>query len=197
MNLALFDFDGTITTREMLPDFFRLAVPPLRLAIGKVVLSPLIIGYKLGVVGGPLVRSSIVRFGFGGTPEASYRRFGETFARDALPQVIRPQAEARIDWHMAQGDTVVVVSGAFDVYLSHWCRQRGLALICSSLEARDGTLTGRYAGAQCVGKEKPRRIAERYDLRSYDTIYAYGDTREDFDMLGIAGKKFYRWQEIS
>ena len=25
MNLALFDFDGTITTREMLPDFMTLA----------------------------------------------------------------------------------------------------------------------------------------------------------------------------
>ena len=25
--LALFDFDGTITTREMLPDFVRYAVP--------------------------------------------------------------------------------------------------------------------------------------------------------------------------
>jgi phosphoserine phosphatase len=43
MNLALFDFDGTITTREMLPDFFRLAIPSHRLFIGKILLAPLII----------------------------------------------------------------------------------------------------------------------------------------------------------
>ncbi|MFL6585405.1 MAG: hypothetical protein ACJ8GV_00770 [Luteimonas sp.] len=32
--LALFDFDGTITTRETLPDFLRFATPPRRLQIG-------------------------------------------------------------------------------------------------------------------------------------------------------------------
>ncbi|EDR5491891.1 HAD family hydrolase, partial [Salmonella enterica subsp. enterica serovar 9,12:-:1,5] len=28
------------------------------------------------------------------------------------------------------------------------------------------------------------------------TIYAYGDTPEDLDMLAIATKQYYQWQEV-
>jgi HAD superfamily hydrolase (TIGR01490 family) len=197
MNLALFDFDGTITTREMFPDFMYFAVPPTRLAIGKVVLSPLVIGYKLGMVSGSLVRAGVVGFGFRGMSVNQFEQLGRDFSDKVLPGVIRPEALAKIRWHKAQGDTVVVVSGALDVYLAHWCRQHDLDLVCSRLEVRGGALTGRYEGEQCVRKEKPRRVAERYDLDDYPLVYAYGDTKEDLDMLGIASRKFYRWKEVA
>lgn len=197
MNLALFDFDGTITTRETLPDFMHAAVAPIRLAAGKVVLAPLIAGYRTGIVPGTIVRSSIVQFGFRGVAEEDIQRAGEQFARDVLPGVLRPMAMDRIRWHQKQGDTVVVVSGGFDFYLSHWCRQHGLELICSALDSNAGVLTGRYRGRQCVGREKPRRILEKYDLGDFQAVYGYGDTREDLDMLGIASRKSFRWQEVA
>lgn len=196
MNLALFDFDGTITTREMMPDFMIAAVPPLRLAVGRVLLAPLVVGYKLGLVSGRVVRAVIVRFGFTGVSEAVLAEAGRRFARDVLPGVLRPQAMERIAWHQAQGDTVVVVSGALDVYLSHWCAAHGLPLVCSSLEVRDGTMTGRYAGPQCVRAEKARRVAEHYDLSGYARVYAYGDTPEDHDLLALAHHRYYRWQPL-
>ncbi len=195
MNLALFDFDGTITTREMFPDFMHCAISPRRLAIGKLVLSPLIIGYKLGVVPGTLVRASIVRFGFTGVPTEQYEASGRHFADHVLPTALRQEALDRIAWHKSQGDKVVVVSGAFDIYLSHWCREHQLDLICSALAHKDNYLTGRYLGAQCVSAEKVRRVKEQYNLADYPVIYAYGDTREDLDLLAIAHKRYYRWQE--
>ena len=97
--------------------------------------------------------------------------------------------------HRDQGDTVAVVSGAFDLYLSHWCAQHGLDLLCSSLESRDGVMTGRYAGTQCAGAEKARRVRERYDLSRFGTVCAYGDTREDFELLALAQRRWYRGQE--
>ncbi len=87
---------------------------------------------------------------------------------------------------------MAVVSGAFDVYLDPWCRAHGVELMCSSLETIDGVLTGRYAGKQCVREEKARRVRERYDLDAFDAVYAYGDTREDFDLLEIADHAWYR-----
>lgn len=197
MNLALFDFDGTITTREMFPDFVHFAVEPHRLALGKLVLAPLIVGYKLGLVSGSLVRAAIVRFGFARVPLAHLESRGATFAEQVLPGVVRPDALDRINWHKSNGDTVVVVSGALDIYLVHWCRSHQLDLICSSLEHEGGTLTGRYRGAQCVLGEKSRRVKERYDLSRYDSVYAYGDTREDLDLLAIADKKYFQWHEVS
>jgi phosphatidylglycerophosphatase C len=196
MNLALFDFDGTITDREMLPAFVRFAVPPARLRVWSWLLAPWVIGYRLGWVSGVSIRAKIARFGFRGMPVADYRAAGEFFARDVLPSVLRPEAMARIDWHRARGDTVVVVSGAYDVYLAPWCREHGLGLICSSLEILDGRLTGRYAGAQCVGEEKARRVREQYALSSFDAVHAYGDTPEDAALLALADERWFRiWPE--
>jgi phosphatidylglycerophosphatase C len=197
LNLALFDFDGTITTREMFADFMHFAVAPRRLAIGKVVLAPLVVGYKLGIVASNTIRSRVVRFGFRGVSATHVEQAGERFSREILPGVLRPMALERIQWHKAQGDVVVVVSGALDLSLAHWCRQHQLELIGSELEVADGVLTGRYRGEQCVGKEKPRRILENYDLRDFPVVYAYGDTTEDLDMLSIASRKYFRWQEIA
>ena len=195
MNLALFDFDGTLTDRELFPDFMHFAVTPRRLAIGRVVLAPLVIGYKLGLVSGITTRACIVDFAFRGRKEDELHDAGERFAREVVPASLRPEAMARLQWHREQGDTVVLVSGAFDLYLSHWCAQHGLDLLCSSLEARDGVMTGRYAGTQCAGAEKARRVRERYDLSCFDTVYAYGDTREDRELLALAQRRWYRWQE--
>jgi HAD superfamily hydrolase (TIGR01490 family) len=197
MNLALFDFDGTITTREMFSDFMQFAVTPRRLAVGRVVLAPVVIGYKLGIVSGNVIRSRAVRFGFRGEPASRVGHAGERFSREVLPGVLRSQALERIAWHKAQGDVVVVVSGALDVYLEHWCRQHRLELICSMLEIVDGRLTGRYRGDQCVGVEKSRRVLEQYDLNDFSEVYAYGDTHEDLDLLGLASRKHFGWREVA
>lgn len=196
-DLALFDFDGTLTTREMLPDFFRRAIPRRRLWLGQVLLAPLIVGYKLGGVPGTVVRAAIVRVGLAGLPLLDYRRHGEAFAAEVLPGVLRPEAMARLRWHQARGDTVVVVSGAFDVYLEPWCRQHGVALICSALEHDGQHLTGRYLGPQCVRAEKPSRVVAGYDLARFERVHAYGDTVEDLDLLAIAHHRYYRGEELT
>jgi HAD superfamily hydrolase (TIGR01490 family) len=194
MNLALFDFDGTITTREMFAAFVRFAAPRWRVRLGSVLLAPMLAGYKLGAVSGNTMRASAVRVGLGGMPAAHVDALGRRFADEVLSGVLRDVAIARIRWHQARGDRVVVVSGALDVYLSHWCRKHGLELLCSELEVERGVLTGRYRGAQCVKQEKPRRVRQAYDLEAYPTIYAYGDTPEDYELLALAHERYFRWR---
>ncbi len=197
MNLALFDFDGTITFSDTFTPFLYFAVHPKRIAVGRVVLLPTIVRYKSGFMSESDARVRVAGFGFRGRREVDVRQAGATYARDVLPGVIRPMALERINWHKAQGDVVVVVSGSLHVYLSEWCRRLDLDLICTELEAKDGTLTGHYHRGDCVGKEKARRILERYRLEDYAVIYAYGDTADDHDMLNLANKRFFRWREIA
>ena len=66
------------------------------------------------------------------------------YAAGVLPGRVRPAALERIEWHRSRGDDVVVVSGSLDVYLKPWCAALGLECICTTLEERDGTLTGKY-----------------------------------------------------
>lgn len=196
-NLALFDFDGTITTADTFIPFIRYAVDPGRMAVGRIVLAPIIVAYKMGLVHASPVRANIVRVGFSGKRVTDVRRLGASYAQDHFPKVIRPKALQRIKWHKDRGDTVAVVSASLDVYLSEWCHGLGLDLICTELEVRHDTLTGRYRPRDCTGTEKARRVLEKYDLKAYPVIYAYGDTKDDEALLNLAHRKYFRWREIA
>ena len=194
--LALFDFDGTITTLETMPVFLRRSIPRHRLVLGWIVLAPLILAYRLRLVPGTFVRRVVVWFGYAGLSRSAVGAAGEAFARDYLPTVLRPEAMERLAWHKEQGHRVVVVSGGLDVYLAPWCKAAGVELLGSSLLSRGGILTGRYSGRQCVRDEKVRRVRKLCDLHAYPVIYAYGDTPEDHAMLAIADRTYYQWREL-
>ena len=195
MDLALFDFDGTITTRGTYPGFVRFAVRPGRKLVGSIILSPLLVGHRARLVSDRTIRAAMSRIGFWRDDQNRLRRLGEQYAREVLPDLIRPVALERIAWHKARGDVVVVVSASLDAYLEPWCWTLNVEVICTQLEGSDGLLTGRYAGGDCCGEAKARRIRERYALTDYGTIYAYGDT-EDREMLELADRKFIRWKEV-
>ena len=195
--LALFDFDGTLTKRELYAEFVRGAVPPLRLMMGRLALAPLVLGYRLGWVSGTRIRASIVRVAFTGASRARVESAGAHFAQHCIPPTLRPEMMQRIEWHRARGDTVVVVSAALGVYLRPWCESQGLMLLCSELETRGERLTGRYAGAQCVGPHKATRVIEQFDLSRFAEIHAWGDTPEDRELLALAHRRWYRSVECS
>ena len=197
MNLALFDFDGTITYSDTYTPFLRYSSEPRRLAFGRVVLAPVVIAYRLGLISESRARVIVSAFAFRGRSEADVRMAGATYARDVLPRKVRPEALERLAWHQMQGDIVVIVSGSLDVYLAGWCRDHAVDLICSELEAVNGTLTGRYRCGDCVGQEKVRRILERYNLESFPLVYAYGDTDDDRPMLSLAAMKYFQGQPVS
>jgi HAD superfamily hydrolase (TIGR01490 family) len=192
MDLALFDFDGTITTHETMPAFVRATTSRSRLIVGSLLLWPLVAGYRRGLVSGSVVRAAIVRVAYTGRAATWLQAQGEAFARDYLDRHLRPEAMRRIAWHRARGDAVLVVSGGLGDYLRPWAETHGLALACSELARRGDRLTGRYAGAQCVGAEKARCVAGRFDLAAFDRVHAYGDTPEDEHLLAMASERFYR-----
>ncbi|RAP59675.1 HAD-IB family phosphatase [Oleiagrimonas sp. MCCC 1A03011] len=191
-DLALFDFDGTLTVRETFADFMRAATPSWRRYLGGLWFGPMYAGYKAGWVSGSRIRAEVVRFGFRGLPANALRAAGEAFARNVLPTRLDMRMMQRLDDHRRRGDVVAVVSGALDVYLQPWCAQHGLPVICSRLQVVDRLVTGRYEGAQCVGEEKARRVRAAWDLSSFGEIHAYGDTAEDHAMLALAHRAYFR-----
>jgi len=196
MALALFDFDGTVTSADSFTPFVYFAASWLRIIAGSVVLSPLIIGYKLGLVSTPRIRAAVAYVCFRGRKESEVNDLGRQYAQ-RLDRILRPEAIERIHWHLAQGHRVVIVSASLAPYLRCWCEALGLDLICTELEAHAGTLTGRYRDADCTGAEKARRVAARYLLSSYSDVYAYGDTHEDLALLRLATKAHFRGQQVT
>jgi phosphatidylglycerophosphatase C len=197
VDLAVFDFDGTITVDPTYPAFVRFAVPRRRKLVGGIILAPLIAAYRLGLLSDRRIRRAISRVAFSGQDPQTLRRLGENYAREALPALIRRQALTRIEWHKARGDCVVVVSAALDVYVEPWCEAMGVEAICTCFELRNNRITGRYLHGDCCGPEKARRIRQRYRVADYGDIYCYGDTDEDREMLEMATRKYFRWKEIT
>jgi phosphatidylglycerophosphatase C len=196
MNLALFDFDGTITNADTFTPFVYCAVSRWRIVLGALLLAPMILGYKFGLVSGTRMRSAVVFFGFRGRLPAEVRELGVRYSKAVIPNVVRPDALERIAWHRAQGDTVVVVSASLEAYLRPWCAELGLELICTQLEVRAGRFTGRHENGDCTGSEKATRVRARFDLARYPVVYAYGDTSEDAQLLELAHKRYLRGQEL-
>ena len=97
-----------------------------------------------------------------------------------------------IKLHLEKGHRVVLVSASLEPYLKPWTDKIGIELLGSRIAISDGVLTGSFAGKNCYGKEKERRIKKAYSLEEYDFVYAYGDSRGDKEMLELASEAHYR-----
>ena len=110
---------------------------------------------------------------------------------------MRKEMDHLLEWHRERGDTVVVVSASIDLWLRDWCRSRGIGLIATELEVKEGRITGRFLTRNCSGKEKVKRIEKELDLSRFDHIYAYGDSPADRAMLSIAHEAYYRGKRLN
>lgn len=192
MDLALFDFDGTISDRDSFLFFVRIAAGPLCFASGMACLSPRIIGFLLGRYPNQALKEDVLTRFFRHWPVQRFQELAEQFCRERMPAIIRPGARERIRWHQRRGDRIAVVSATPEPVLAPWCRQNGLDLLATRLEVADGLLTGRIKGRNCRGQEKVERIMACYRLEKFDQVHAYGDTEGDRPMLAMAHRPSFR-----
>jgi HAD superfamily hydrolase (TIGR01490 family) len=118
----------------------------------------------------------------------------ERFAALTLPGLLRQEALQRFDWHKKHGHRCVVISASLDIYVRPWALQaRFDDVIATHLETReDGRVTGKLLGGNCFGIEKVRRLDALLGARSGYTLYAYGDSRGDKELLSAADYAYYR-----
>ncbi|HNX76710.1 MAG TPA: HAD family hydrolase [Candidatus Rifleibacterium sp.] len=192
MKLALFDFDGTITTHDSYRDFLLFVAGKLRFAMLIMRLSPWLIAWLTGLADNQSVKQKTTAMFIGGMRRERFDELARAFVKQKLGAIVRPAALEKIRWHKNQGHRVIVVSASFTDYLKFWCAEHELEVLSTRLEEIDGCLTGRFATPNCFGPEKVRRIRELLCLEDYETIYAYGDSRGDREMLEIAHEKGYR-----
>ncbi len=195
MELALFDFDHTVTTCDTYGRFLRRVATPEQLARAWWKVGPWLLAYRLKLISPERIRARVTRLTLGNRHAEDIATQAAGYARDVLPDLVRPQMLEQIRWHLQQRHTVVVVSGSLDLYLRPWCQSLGLELICNRLESRGGRLTGRYADGDC-GPRKVEHIRRRYDLSRYQRIHAYGDSSEDRPMLALAHDRWYRGKPL-
>lgn len=194
-DLALFDFDGTITFSDTFTPFLYFASSRGHIVRQYIRLAPKILEYKLGLLPATEMRALAAGAALGGRPETELRKLGAAYAEEVLPGRVRPHALERIRWHQQRGDRVVVVSASLEVYLRPWAEVLALDVIATELGVEADVITGGYSGGDCTGLEKARRVEARYRLSDFSNVFAYGDTSEDAALLSLANERFFRWQK--
>jgi len=191
--IAVFDFDGTLTYRDSLFPFIRMAVGFPRFLWGLVLLSPVLFGYVARFVKNSDAKQAVLMHFFAGVDLDAFQVLGDTFARERLPSMLRPEAVQRLRWHQESGHQVIVVSASLEVYLQPWTKTMQCDhVIGSRIEVEGGQLTGRLSGKNCYGPEKVERLERLMGKLNNYFVYAYGDSKGDRELLAAADQGFFR-----
>lgn len=192
MKIAFFDFDGTMTERDSLFVFLKFLVGSKKFYWGMLHNIHYLLGYGIGYLSNAEAKERVVAYFLRGIrEEVLLERCKELVPY--LEEILKTEATKRMQWHLEQGDQVVIVSATFLCYLAPLVQKLKVECIATELESKNGVLTGKFKTPNCYGREKVKRIVEKYSLDKYEEIYVYGDSRGDKEMLEIATKRFYRY----
>lgn len=188
--IAAFDVDGTITTRDCVVPFMRTVtgarriVPRLGLRAHR--LAPVVVRRDRD-----RLKALAAAAAFRGAHLDDLERAGSAFAQFVHNRWLRADTIAALNGHLTAGDTVVLVSASFEVYLRPLAELLGAhEVLATRLAVANGVVSGALEGANCRGPEKVRRLHAWLDDghggRSGVHVDAYGDSRGDRELLADA-----------
>lgn len=190
--LVLFDFDGTITTKDTFLEFIRFYRGTPRFLAGFAAATPWLVLMKLNFYENYKAKQRVLKWFFSGEDAQAFDAKCRDFTEKIVPALIRPGALTEIAKHKRENATVVVISASAENWVRPWCEKNGLGCLATRLDVVDGKITGKLSGFNCYGPEKEKRIRECYNLSEFDEIFAYGDSRGDLEMLALAQKQHYK-----
>ncbi|SEK61904.1 HAD-IB family hydrolase [Parapedobacter koreensis] len=190
--IAAFDFDGTITTKDSLLLFLLFRIGFFRLMANAVASSLYLVGYKLHLIPNYKAKEKLFGNFYKGVPIEAFDRRCVAFA-EKLTKILRPEAVAKLNWHLKQGHEVVIISASIANWIIPWAVKNGIQhVLATKIEVHNGLITGKFLSRNCYGPEKLSRFLEQYPDRDSYELYAYGDTEGDRELLAAADHPFYR-----
>lgn len=185
LNLALFDFDGTLYLKDSFTGFIFYALSKRHIVRKGLKILPWIQAYYLRLYPAHAMRPRLFHSMFQDISVDTLQNLAQEYVQ-LLTQKLEPHLLQQLRLHQQRGDRVVLVSASVDVYLAPLCKCLNIELICTETEIQHGRFTGAYRSQDCSVTQKKWRILQRYHLEDYQAIYAYGNSKEDLAMLSLA-----------
>jgi HAD superfamily hydrolase (TIGR01490 family) len=189
--LVLFDFDGTVTTRDTLLEFIRFYRGDVKFVIGFGIAAPIIVLSKLKIVPNWKAKEFVLTWFFKGTTLEEFNRKGQEFASQVTPTLLRPKGLAQLKEYL-QDSRVIFVSASAENWVKPWCDSVGVECLATKLEVVNGKLTGKIAGKNCYGPEKVNRLLAHINPKEYEEIIVYGDSSGDRELLTLGHHQYYK-----
>jgi phosphatidylglycerophosphatase C len=189
--VAAFDVDGTLTTADCVVPFLR-RTAGTAMIVRRMLRSPLVLGRAGLRRDRDTLKAASAAASFRGLPLASVETDAAAFAQEVYDRRLRHEVVESLRAHVDAGDTVVLVSASFEVYLRPLAALLGAHdVIAVRLGVDDqNILTGALEGANCRGPEKVVRLHEWLAAnaggREAVHLTAYGDSIGDRELLADA-----------
>ncbi len=187
--IAVFDFDGTLVSRDTFIEFALFAVGRKRFASALLRSVFSIAGWKLGMWPGGRAKEALFRRLYAGMEYREFARRGANFA-DRIKVFERGDVVAILEEHVANGHEAFIVSASMPEWIAGWAATRGIDsrhVVGTAPEiGSDGRLTGRFGTPNCHGLEKVNRLSAIIGDRADCFIHAYGDSDGDRELLAYA-----------
>lgn len=193
--VAVFDFDGTLTRRDTLPEFIRFAKGDAAFCKGLLRHAPMLAAFKMGLYPNWKAKQRIVAHFFKGMPLDEFDGLCEDFFRKKHGELLRASAVREVRRLAAEKAEIIIVSASVEDWVAPFGRYlHADKVIGTRVETdADGRLTGRFLTANCYGAEKVRRVEEALPDRAECHVTAYGDSRGDREMLEYADEGHYKY----
>lgn len=192
MNIVVFDFDGTITTKDTLLEFIKFSKGKLQFYIGFLLFSPLLVAMKLKLYPNWKAKERIFTYFYKGVSINEFNEWGVNFSSE-IEGIVRAKAREAIKYHLNNKDCVIIISASVENWIKPWAKKMGIDnVIATKIETDEkDMLTGRFLTKNCYGQEKVNRLLEIYPDRNNHIIIAYGDSRGDKELIEFSDKGFY------
>ena len=155
--------------------------------------SPILVAYKLKWIPNYKAKMQVFNHFFGKWEYARFMKSGEDFCKNVLPSLLKQSALDKIEYHQKENHRILLVTASPKEWVLPWCNEVGIELISTEVEVIDKKITGKLATINCYGPEKAIRIKSFLNIEEYSTIYAYGDSAGDKEMLSLAQHPHYKY----
>jgi phosphatidylglycerophosphatase C len=185
--VAVFDFDGTLTDRDMFFGFLLYVKGAFKTYLKLFFLTPFFILYLFKVISREKMKEKVISAVLAGTKESTLTFLGKKYAQEVVPLCIQRKIFEKLKEHQKKGERVIIVSASIPYYLIPWAESQGIReVFCTHIEVIQGKVTGKLQGNNCWGPEKARLLTQILSPREHFEIFAYGNSRGDQEMLKMA-----------
>ena len=177
--LVIFDFDGTLTTRDTLLEFIRFACGKWAFVWGFLLHSPLLVLMKMHLYHNGKAKERLFSYYFKGWTEERFNQTCQAFA-DSHRYLLRSPMVDVLREAQQEGARVLIVTASIDRWVQPFFPD--VEVIGTKIEVVQ-QLTGHFSTPNCYGAEKVNRISQVIDSRAAYHVTAYGDSRGDHELL--------------
>lgn len=190
--IVVFDFDGTLTTKDTLLEFVKFCFGTRRLCIGLFCFLPLIFLMKLGVYSNWKCKQKFFSWFYKDMEYEKFKELGRLFAKKACSLLKDGVVEEIQRFQKGNAYTYIVSASVEDWVAPVASCLKVDKVLGTKVEVNsEGKLTGFFSTENCYGQEKVNRFLKEEPNRDEYYLYAYGDSRGDKEMIAFADEGFW------